>query len=199
MRESIYFMYDGESSKDYGVFIGSTNSGLFEEAFLPNRRIIEKSIAGREKPYFQGVEQDPLSFSLSFVLEDWHDRDNLRSIARWLFQPYYKPLVFDSNPSRIFYAIVEGNSSLFHNGIKEGYVELNIRCDSPYGYSPEYTENNIEFRDDDNSVEISNDISNFDNGTHNNTITTSNGLTAESTVDTWGVLYSNHQKWGEII
>lgn len=198
MRESVYFMYDGKSSKDFGVFLGGTNSGLYEETFLPNRKIIEKKVAGREKPYFQGVEHDPLSFSLSFVLEEWHDRNNLREIARWLFQPYYKPLILDSNPNRIFYAIVEGSSSLLHNGAKDGYVELNIRCDSPYSYTHEYNLLNVEYIDANNSTFVSNDISNFDNGTHNNTITTANGLTAESTVDTWGILYASHQKWGSI-
>lgn len=202
MRESTYFIFDNRNSKDYGIFLGSTETGLYKESFLPSRALVEKKIAGREKPYFQRVEQEPLSFPLSFVLEDWgrlQDVDYLRRVARWLFQPYYKPLVLDSNPNRVFYAIVEGESTLFHNGAKDGYVELKIRCDSPYGYSHEYNQENIQFRDDSNSVEVSNDISDFDNGTHVNTIATSNGLTIENTVDSWGALYSVHQKWGEIV
>lgn len=198
MREATFFTFDNISSKDFGVFIGSKKSGLFEEHLLPRRKIIEKKIAGRERPYFQRVEHEPLSFSLSFVLDDWEDRDNLREISRWLFQPYYKPLIFDSNPNRVFYAIVEGDSTLLHNGAKNGYVELNIRCDSPYSYSPEYNLSNIIFNSTMSSVYLFNDISNFDNGIHSNTITTSNGLTAESTIDTWGLLYNNHQKWKEL-
>lgn len=202
MRESIYFIFDEESSKDYGIFLGSTESGLFKETFLPTRSIIERKIAGREKPYFQRVEQEPLSFSLSFVLEDWRkaeDGDYLRKVARWLFQPYYKPLIFDSDPNRIFFAIVEGDSTLFHNGAKDGYVELKIRCDSPYSYTKEYTKDNVPFRDAENETVVSNDTSNFENGILDNMVVTSNGLTAESTLDKWGELYSKYQKWGEIL
>lgn len=199
MRESIYFKFDEKHSKDFGVFIGSTDTGLFSETFLPTRSIIETKTIGREKPYLQRVENEPLSFSLSFVLEEWDDRDYLRKVARWLFQDSYKPLVFDSNPSRIFYAIVEGDSSLLHNGAKEGYVELKIRCDSPYTYSPEYIENNIKYRDNNIEKLISNDISNFDNGTHTNTVVTANGLTAQNTVETWGELTETHEDWGSLI
>lgn len=136
MRESMQFTYDGVSSEDMGVRIISSGSGLFQETFLPNRTIIETKAAQREKPYFQRVESAPLSFSLSIFIEEWAARDNLRQIARWLFQDYYKPLFFDSNPERIYYAIVEGDSTLTHNGAREGYINLEFRCDSPYTYSP---------------------------------------------------------------
>lgn len=134
MRESLHFTFDNISSEDMGVVIASPNGGLFQETFLPTRRIIESSVTN--KRYFKRVESEPLSFSLTFYIAEWRDRDNLRQIARWLFQDYYKPLWFDTNPERIYYAIIEGDSSLFHNGCKDGYIELNIRCDSPYSYSP---------------------------------------------------------------
>lgn len=201
MKESTHFVYDGISSKDMGVFIGTTKTGLFEENFLPTRNIVERKIANRDKPYLQRVELDPLSFPLSFILEDWelsNDRDYVRKIARWLFQDYYKPLIFDSNPNRIFYALVEGSSSLFHNGLEDGYVEMNVRCDSPYAYSAEYYEDKIEFSDANISQTISNDIGNFDNGIHDNTITTANGLTVEKPLAMWSDFYARYQKWGDI-
>lgn len=201
MRESIYFMYDGQSSKDFGVYIASPNTGLFEENFFPNRRLLERKIAGREAPYLQRVENDPLSFTLSFVLEDWseaRDVNYLRNVAKWLFTDSFRPLIFDSNPNRIFYAIVEGQSSLFHNGAKEGYVELDIRCSSPYSYTPEYTVLNSEMRDGNDFIEIIEENSEFSDGAHSNTHVTSNGLTIESSVDTWGTLYANKQTWGGI-
>lgn len=136
MREATFFTFNGISSEDMGVQIASPNGGLFEEIFLPSRTIIETRTTGREKPYHQRVVNEPLSFSLTFFIYDWQKRDNLRQIARWFFQDYYKPLWFDTKPERIFYAIIEGDSTLFHNGIKEGYVTLNVRCDSPYTYSP---------------------------------------------------------------
>lgn len=198
MRESINFMFDGISSMDMGVFMASTDSGLFQEAFLPSRSIIEKKIDHREKSYFQRVEHEPLSFPLSFYIEDWDNPETLRKLARWFFQPYYKPIIFESNPNRIFYVIVEGDSSLFHNGAKDGYVQLTLKSNSPYSYSAEYDLNNTEFRDTNVSVDVSNDITSFNNGVHNNTITTANGLTAKSTIDTWSQLYTNYIKWGDL-
>lgn len=136
MRESLHFTFNNISSEDMGVVIASPSGGLFQETFLPTRSINETSVKGKKKRYFKGVETDPLSFSLTFFIAEWRDRDNLRQIAKWLFQDYYKPLYFDTNPERIYYAIIDGDSSLIHNGCKDGYIELNIRCDSPYSYSP---------------------------------------------------------------
>lgn len=198
MKQSIQFMYDGISSEDMGVFIAWSDDGLFEENFLPNRQIIEKKIANREKPYFQRVEHEPLSFSLSFAIADWENKDTLRRLARWLFQPYYKPLVFDSNPNRVFYAMFEGDSQLFHNGLNEGYIELNIRCDSPYSYSFEQTKENIELRDINVGTNVKLDDSNFSMGEMSNMQVTSNGLTIDTTLSTWGNVYATTSNWGGI-
>mgnify|MGYP003483920867 FL=1 len=199
MKESTYFMYDGISSKDMGVTIGTTKGGLYEESFLPTRNIIEKSVAHREKPYLQGVEHEPLSFSLHFFIEDWSNDKLLRKVARWLFQSYYKPLILDSNPNRIFYAMVVGDSNLFHSGLDEGYIELEIRCDSPYSYTAEHELNNIEFLTSNIGSVVENSVADFDNGTHSNTIVTADGLSVESVVSLWGDLYVTKKKWGEII
>ncbi|OXS74299.1 hypothetical protein B1B04_09235 [Lysinibacillus sp. KCTC 33748] len=198
MKQSIQFMYDGISSEDMGVFIAWSNDGLFEENFLPNRQIIEKKIANREKPYFQRVEHEPLSFSLSFAIADWENKDTLRKLARWFFQPHYKPLVFDSNPNRVFYAMFEGDSQLFHNGLNEGYIELNIRCDSPYSYSFEQTKENIELRETNVGSNVLLDDESFSLGEKINMQNTSNGLTIDTTVSTWGNVYATTSNWGGI-
>ena len=198
MKQSINFSYDGIHSQDMGVHIAWNDNGLFEDNFLPDRKIVEKKIANREKPYFQRVEHEPLSFSLSFAIADWEAEDTLRRIARWFFQPYYKPLVFDSNPNRVFYAMFEGESTLFHNGMKEGYIELDIRCDSPYAYSHETTIEDVEYRDVNVGQKIKLDSSNFPVGEFNNMELTSNGLTIKDTLSNWGNLYSSHTTWGGI-
>ena len=135
MLESLGFSYNGIHSEDLGVKLVTTKSGLFSENFLPERSIVEKKISRNDKPYFTRVEHSPLSFSLVLFIEKWRDYNNLRAIARWLFQDYYKPLIFDSNPNHIFYAIPEGQSNLVHNGCRDGYIEIDFRCDSPYSYS----------------------------------------------------------------
>ena len=198
MKQSIHFMYDGVASQDMGVFIAWSDDGLFEDNFLPERKIIEKKIANREKPYFQRVEHEPLSFSLSFAIEDWENKDTLRKLARWFFQPHYKPLVFSSNPNRVFYAMFEGDSQLFHNGLNEGYIELEIRCDSPYSYSFEQTKENIELRDANIGSEVQLDSQNFELGQMNNMQNTPNGLTITTTLSTWGNVYTTNITWGGI-
>lgn len=147
MREAINFSFDGIASEDMGVIIASPDGGLFEETFLPDRSIVETKVANQIKPYFQRVESEPLSFSLTFFIHEWRDRLNLRQIAKWLMKDYYAPLIFDTNSDRIFYAIFEGSSSLFHNGCKDGYITLNVRCNSPFTYSQLQAFETMEVRD----------------------------------------------------
>ena len=135
MREAVHFTFDNISSEDMGVHIISTSGGLFQESFLPRRNIIQQSVANQNKPYFTRVDIEPLAFTLQIFIAEWRERNNLRQIARWLFQPYYKPLTFDTSPEHVLYAMVEGDSSLFHNGAKDGYFEIKIRCNSPFAYS----------------------------------------------------------------
>jgi len=143
MFEAMDFTYDGISSIDKGVTLVNSNNGLFKESFLPSRKIVEKSVAGNPKPYFKRVEEQPLSFPITFYLDGWKERDNYREFVRWFDQPYYKPFWLATNPDRIMYALIEGTSSLLHNGVKDGYVEGTMRCSSPYMYSQpiKYTKN----------------------------------------------------------
>jgi len=199
MQESTYFYYDGVFSKDMGVYIASTKSGLFDETFLPSREIIETSVAHREKPYLQRVVSQPLSLSFSIVIEDYSDVGKLREIARWLFKSEYKQLYFDSSPERHYYAMVQGDSNIYHNGLKQGYIELTFRCDSPYSYTAEHVENDIEYRDSESETVIENSGADFDLGEHNNTINTSNGLTVNENIEYWKQLFIKAQYWKEII
>lgn len=140
MREAINFNYNGISSEDMGVQIVSTKSGLFEDIFVASRKIVETSTPYTNKPYLHKIALEPLSFSVSIFINEWKDRDNLSAIARWLTEDTYKPLMFDALPNRVCFAIFEGNSSLIHNGAKDGYINLNVRCNSPYTYSATHLE-----------------------------------------------------------
>lgn len=195
MLESKHFRFNHIHSQDMGVFIARTNKGLYQESFLPQRKIVETKVANRNKPYFQRVELEPLSFKLSFVILDWDNLQALRRVAKWLFTDTYKPLVFSSNPDRVFYAMVEGEPSLLHNGAKEGFVELTFRCDSPFSYSTERNFDNVEFRSTNKGAVVASD---FTKGDMTNVINTSNGLTLEKIDTTWGALYKTTKTWGEL-
>lgn len=133
MNDLKYFTFDGISSEEFGINLVEEDSGLKTDVFLPTRNLIITSAKNRE--YFQGIREEPLQFPLHLYLKDWQNFDNLRQIARWLNTDYYKPLYFNENPSKIYYAMIEGTSNLFHNGLKDGYITLNLRCNSPYSYS----------------------------------------------------------------
>ncbi|WP_341323359.1 phage tail domain-containing protein [Solibacillus sp. FSL H8-0523] len=146
MREAVHFTFDNISSEDMGVHIISLGEGLFQESFLPRRSIVEQRVANQNKPYHTRVDIEPLAFTLRVFISEWRERNNLRQIARWLFQPYYKPLTFDTKPGFILYAMVEGDSTLTHNGAKDGYFDINIRCNSPFMYSPATTTDIVQSR-----------------------------------------------------
>lgn len=145
MLEGVNFYYDGIYSVDMGVINCKIDGGMFEETFLPSREIKEVKINGRDKRYFQGVELEPLSFNLTFAFEYYYDERRIREVARWLMQDYYKPFYTTDNPNRIFYCMLEGDSTLVHNGLKQGYITLTMRCDSPYSYTPKFIKENMKF------------------------------------------------------
>lgn len=135
MHESMKFTYDGVNSDDFGVVMVSENGGLFGDSFLPTRKIIEKTIAGNNRVYFKSVEEQQFSTDMTIWLKDWKDKKNLRDVARWLSQDWYKPLWFETNPNRVYYALIEGSSDLVHNGLRNGYIKVKVKCNSPYSYS----------------------------------------------------------------
>jgi len=135
MLESVDITFDGVHSSQLDLTQVYVESGLFEEVFTANREIKEVKIAGRARPYFQGVDLSPLEFSVKIYFEEGFTSQTVREVARWLIKDHYLPLTFDSNPERIFYAMFIGDSRLIHNGCEEGYITLNVRCNSPYSYS----------------------------------------------------------------
>ncbi|WP_010498398.1 distal tail protein Dit [Paenibacillus elgii] len=182
MKEGIDFYYDGVYSLDMGLINCKVESGFFEEPFLSQREIHEISVRGRDKPYFQGVKRSPLSFSLTFAFVDYYDEEKIRAVARWLNKDNYKPFYTSDNPERIFYCMLESESTLLHNGLKQGYVNLKFRCDSPYSYSPVYTSKLYEW----DEVPVTFGESTFTNGILTNVTTDANGdLILNSAKMTW--------------
>lgn len=145
MLEGIHFCYDGVYSTDMGLLNCKIGGGMFEETFLPSKKINETTIIGRDKPYFQSIALEPLEFELTFAFEHYYDERRLREVARWLFQPYYKPFYVVDNPNRVFYCMPVDDSTLVHNGFRQGYITIKMRCDSPYSYTPKSLKENMRF------------------------------------------------------
>jgi len=137
VKSCLYFKFDGINSTDYGILNVNVSTGMLEESFLSSREIKEIETRNNEKPYFQMLKRNPLILNLSFAFEDTWDTNKIRQVARWLNTDYYKELYFPET-EQIFYCILIDEPSIIHNGLKQGYLNLNFRCDSPYSYSPIY-------------------------------------------------------------
>ncbi|MCR8994658.1 phage tail domain-containing protein [Brevibacillus laterosporus] len=196
MLEGVNFYYDGIYSVDMGVINCQIDGGMFEEAFLPSRKIEEVSVNGRDKPYFQNVGLEPLEFEMTFAFEFGYDEKRLREVARWLHQDYYKPFYTIDNPNRIFYVMAEGDSKLVHNGGKQGYITLKMRCDSAYSYTPKFTKENMKFE----STKLTKTIveNTFSNGMGQmeNIEIVGNQLTVKKYATTWYAFAG--KEWGDL-
>lgn len=136
MRHGLHFNFDGKWSYDMGIVKVNIGGGLFEDQIISSKRIIEEKIEGRAAPYFYGVERDSLSFSLPIYFDNNLSVDKIREILRWLDTDDYKPFYMEDHPERIWYVMVIDDVKIIHNGIKSGYMELNLRTDNPYTLTP---------------------------------------------------------------
>ncbi|WP_226035600.1 distal tail protein Dit [Aquibacillus saliphilus] len=135
ISESLDFSYAGVQSYTKGLYNVSTSGGLYEEEIAGNRSINEdEDIQGNR--YLKDIDNQPLEFPVSFYFRDKFDREKIRDTTRWLLQNKYQPLIFNNYPDRIFYAIAVGSYRLIHNGLEQGYLQLNFRCKNHYAYSP---------------------------------------------------------------
>lgn len=197
MLEGIHFSYNGVHSVDMGLLNVKLDGGMFEETFLPSRNIKEIQISGNNKPYYQGIDLEPLEFDLSFAFEYSYDERKIREVARWLMQDYYKPFYTVDNPSRVFYCMLDGDSRLIHNGLKQGYITLTMRCDSPYSYTPQFNKDNLIFTNTKIVNSLTEDIFNNTMGTMSNVKINSQGdLEVDKANVNWSMLVG--MKWSDL-
>jgi phage-related protein len=196
MLEGIHFSYDGVYSVDMGLLNCKINGGMFEETFLPTRKIIETKVSGRDKPYHQSVELEPLSFDLTFAFEYNYDERRIRDVAKWLLQSYYKPFYTVDNPNRIFYCMIEGDSKLVHNGLKQGYVTITMRCDSPYSFTANSLKENMKFDSTKLTKTASENTFSYGMGTMDNIEIVDGKMTVKKSGTTWRSL--SGKKWSDL-
>lgn len=155
IKESLYLQYGDHRSSDFKLMMGHVDSGLYEETFLSDRQIREIKVKGSDKPLFQDIEREPLTIPVNLIFEEpWND-DLIDRIAIWLNQDFYQPLSFSSNPHKVYYALCVDSIDIIHAGLKEGYLKLSFRCDSPYAYS-HVKQSNIHVSGGSNAFEIFN-------------------------------------------
>jgi len=139
IRSSEYFTFNNRRSDEFPIYNVNLQSNLQAEPFAAGRSIKERKIRGNDRPYFMGVELEPLEFTVSFgFLEPWNEQ-TIRETARWLLSPpYYAPLAFAEDLDRIYYCLCVDVPELVHNGLSQGYINLKFRCADAYTYSRVY-------------------------------------------------------------
>ena len=137
IKSCLYFIYDGKKSTDYNISNVNINSGMLEECFLSSRELYEIEIRNNEKPYFQYIKRKPFILTLSFAFNDMWDSNLIDSVAQWLNVDNYKELEFPE-VGLIYNCMPVDDMPIIHNALQQGYINLTMRCDSPYAYSPTY-------------------------------------------------------------
>lgn len=140
IHESMFFQFNGRNCREFGIRHVSLANNLLKDPFLPGRKRIQKKIRGNPTPYLMDVEYEQLEIPLTLAFDQYFDLGKLREIATWLSTNHYAPLIFEAKQSHIYYAMVEDGSELIHNAYKQGYFDLKFLCDSPWAYSPVYSQ-----------------------------------------------------------
>lgn len=138
IKDSLCFSYDNIYSYDMGIINVNVEQGMVNEPFLANSRVNEVKIRGNDTPYFQDLETSSLTLTLTFAFVDAITEVEKRNVAKWLRQNQYKDLYFTNNTDRIFRCICINGSDFIHNCNNQGYITIQMKCDSPYSYSGTY-------------------------------------------------------------
>jgi phage-related protein len=109
---------------------------MLEETLVANRSINELEVRGNDTPLFHGIEESPLEFEMTIAFEREFSDSDIDKVILWLFQDNYKPLYFEDKPNRIYHCMPVGDSTLAHNGLREGYLVITMRCKSSKILSP---------------------------------------------------------------
>lgn len=137
IRESEHFHFAGRKSTDFNIRNVSIEEGLYAEQVVAGKEIEEIYIPGRNEPYFFGIREEPKTIKLRFAFPNgWNDK-LIDDVIRWLNVDTYQPLYFEGDIDKVFYVIPIDGIDKIHNGLKEGYLELNMRCNSSKSYSHE--------------------------------------------------------------
>ncbi|MGL6081350.1 MAG: phage distal tail protein [Gammaproteobacteria bacterium] len=136
IKEKIKFNYDGRWSSDFGVIHVTTNNSLFEDILASSRELTETKRTGRSESILQRVDYAQIEIPMAIAFEAKFTDQKVRDVVDWLFKESYKPLYFEGAEDRIFFCTPTADASLLHNGLKNGYIEFTMRCNSGFAYSP---------------------------------------------------------------
>lgn len=158
LSNSPHIIYDGLSSRMFGISNVQPTDGLAEEIFLADTTLVTDQSRYSDKVFLLGVQREPLEFSMRLFFDPHtFDERKFQEIKSWFRQDTYKPFRYDSGTERDLdvwvYAIVTGQSKAFHNAIDDGYIDFTFKTNAAHRFSQimedefDFTETNTEKMD----------------------------------------------------
>lgn len=140
LSNSPHIIYDGLSSRMFGITNVQPTNGLAEEIFLANTNLVTDQSRYSDKVYLLGVNREPLEFSMRLFFDPHtFDERKFQEMKKWFRQDTYKPFRYDSGKEQDLdvwvYAIITGQSKAFHNAIDDGYIDFTFRTNAPHRFS----------------------------------------------------------------
>ena len=153
-----YFVYNGISSKDFGLILVSINTSLNEVTSGSGIEIKSESVMKNPKKIFLGARENTvLEFPIEIVSKEPIDLPTFLRIKNWLFgNPTYHKLQIEDEWYSDFYfnCILKANEDIKFGGQYFG-IRCNVECDSPYANIYNFDSSAINYFEFDNlSAEI---------------------------------------------
>lgn len=135
-----HIIYDGYSSRMFGIENVQPSNGLAQEIFIANTSLVTDQSRYNDRVFLLGRNREPLEFSMRLLFNPHtFDERKLQDLKRWLYQDTYKPFRYDTGEERDLdiwvYAICTGESKVMHNAIDDAYVDFNFSTNAPYRFS----------------------------------------------------------------
>jgi hypothetical protein len=140
------FIYDNITSESFNLKIGYLNSGGTQESTSgSNIKIISDKVRRKPKPYFYGVEIEPvLEFDMFVYSEVALDIYDLSAINKWLYgRQQYKWLQVqqENGMEGIWYNCFLTNPQDIYIGNLPYCKKFTVVCDAPWAWTDEFTYN----------------------------------------------------------
>lgn len=135
---------NGVQLSDLGIHVVKVGTGVFSNSpFLPSVEILEDYAMNNDIPYYFGVRKKPLELEVTFSkLEGYWTWEARREFANLLTPEHADYIEFyyheEDEPIKIYYVKYINGIDLVSNNIRQGYLTVHFRCDSPYAYTPFY-------------------------------------------------------------
>lgn len=135
-----HIIYDGYSSRLFGIENVQPSNGLAQEIFIANTSLVTDQSRYNDRVFLLGRNREPLEFSMRLLFNPHtFDERKLQDLKRWLYQDTYKPFRYDTGEEKDLdiwvYAICTGESKVMHNAIDDAYIDFNFSTNAPYRFS----------------------------------------------------------------